>query len=205
MKQSDQLFDAVNIAAIPDREFRVLNALNVSIYRCLSKYEVIFQIIDRNETEYNREVVLLCWELVDWLERTRKILGLGAGIKKNDPEYILTYKKLESAEQFRHSLQHFDKYINESNDSSAAPLGSVSAIRMESKDEIMAVVFTPGLVRGSGVDLGNFSMPEKMIDKVDFVTLELNGERLNLSEIARKLLKYYEYIRESTAVKYPKT
>ena len=205
MKRSEQLFDSVDVSAIPDREFRVLNALNVSIHRCLSKYEVIFQIIDRDETEYNREIVLLCWELVDWFERTRKILGLGAGIKKNEPGYILTFRKLESAEQLRHKLQHFDRFINESKDPSVAPLGSVSAIRIDSNDELVCLVFTPGIVRSDDVGLGQFELPDKMVDKVDFVTLELNGERMNLSEVARELLKYCEYLRASIASKYPKT
>ena len=128
LKQNETLFDNVDVLAIPEREYRVLNALDVAIHRCLQKYELIFQIIAQDKTEMNRALVLLTWELIDWFDRTRKILGYGAGIKKKEPAFVLAYKELEKAEDFRNILQHFDNFIKDTQNNLYAPLGSVSAI-----------------------------------------------------------------------------
>ena len=209
MKQGDRLFDNVDVLKIPEREYRVLNALDVCIHRCLYKYELIFQIIDKNKTELDSTLVLITWELIDWLDRTRKILGYGAGLNKKDPDFILTYQQLDKAEDFRHILQHFDGFINKTNGNSYAPLGAVTAINWLGDkgqgNEFKILTFTVGNVRGVGVDLGSVEMPEIIKEKVDYVTLQFEDEKLNISEIAYKLLPFYESLRETIEIKYPKT
>lgn len=206
MNKNDRLFDNVDVMSIPEREFRVLNALDVSIHRSLSKYEVIFQIIAQDRVEMNQNLVLLVWELIDWLERTRKILGYGAGLKKKDSAYVLVFNALGKTEDFRHILQHFDNFLNKSVQSMEAPLGAVSAIHWigqnDEQGEFRILTYNAGTIRGAGVELGGIEIPKNIQDKVDFVTLQLEGKSLNLSEILRRLLKYYEQLKKEIEKKY---
>jgi hypothetical protein len=204
MKQGDRLFDTVDIGKIPDREFVVLNALDVSIHRSLEKYEFVYQVIDQNRTEMNRNVVLVCWELVDWVERSRKILGYGTGLKKKEPEYILAYRALAKGEEFRHSLQHFDKFIQESLKHDFSPLGAVTALKYVDANNLEFCSYVPGILRENKW-LGSTDLNVQMKDKVDHVTLEFHEQKLNLSEISRALLRYYEFLRSEVTNRYEKT
>jgi len=204
IKQNDQLFDNVNVDSIPDRYFRVLNALNVSIHRCLQKYEAIYQIIAQDKTNMNRSVVLLTWELVDWIDRTKKILRNGAGLQKKGTEYQLLTRLLKNSTELRNVLQHFDKFLTRSMDSDFAPLGAVSVIHQVDNDTIKAMVFNAGVVR-SKTDMGRIEIPRVMHDDVDYLTLQIDGKSLNVSEVARKLLSFYSMLRDSLAEEYPNT
>ena len=203
LQQNDRLFDNADVASIPDNEFRALNALDVSISRCLQKYEVIFQIVAQDKTEMNRSLVLLTWELVDWFERTRKILHCAKGIKHNEPAFGLISRSLNAAEDFRHILQHFDRFLKRSYDTDFAPLGAVSAIHMLDDGSFRALVYNAGTVLGN-TNMGSVQLPEQMIGPVDYVTLQIDGQELNISEIARKLLDYYTTLRNRVSKKYPK-
>lgn len=201
--KNDRLFDNVNIAAIPDRHFRVLNALDVFIYRCLEKYEVIFQIVAQDKTGMNRNLVLMTWEIVDWLERTRKILGYGAGLKKSTPEFQMIMRSLENAKELRNTLQHFDSFLNRSDTHDLAPLGAVSVIHTLDENNMKAMVYTLGTIKPE-TNLGNAQIPKVIYDEVDHVTLQLDGQELNISEMLRKLLPFYAHLREQISEKYPK-
>lgn len=209
LETKDKLFDNVDIEAIPERPFRVLNALDVSIHRCLSKYEVIYQIIDKDQTDMTRSLVYLSWELVDWLERTRKILGHGAGLKTKEPAYKILMSRLASAESFRDELQHFNQFVEQSIGTDFAPLGSVTALRADvvkngSCEEFSFLSFNLGALRGTQT-MGHFEMPPKaMNNRVDHVTLHLGGEQVDLSKILEGLLAYYKQLRDDLAKEYPK-
>ena len=203
IKQNEGLFDNVDIDSIAARAFRVLNALAVSIHRCLQKYEVIYQIIDQGKTDMNRSVVLLTWELVDWLERTRKIIGNGAGLKKKDPVLQLLTRSLDNAKDLRNVLQHFDQFLTRSMKSDFAPLGAVSAIHKLDDETVEFFVYNAGIVKGE-THMGQVEMPEEFFDNVDYVTLQIDGLNLNVSEIVRKLLLFYSRFRDQLAEKYPK-
>jgi len=203
IKQNEGLFDNVNIESIPDRDFHVLNALDVSIHRCLQKYEAIYQIIDQGKTDMNREVVLLTWELIDWLDRTREILNVGAGLKKKEPELQLLTRSLKNAKPLRNTLQHFKEFLPRSMKSDFAPLGAVSAIHKLDDETFDVFVYNAGIVRGK-TDMGQVKMPEEFFDNVDFVTLQIDNKSVNVSQIVRKLLPFYSRLRDQLAEKYPK-
>lgn len=200
--RNDRLFDNVNIEAIPDRHFRVLNALDVFIYRCLEKYEVIFQIIAQDKVGMNRNLVLMTWEIVDWLERTRKILGQAAGLKKNSPEFQMILRSLKNAKELRDTLQHFDSFLSRSSAYDLAPLGAVSAIQILDENNMKTSIFTLGTIKPE-TNLGTTQIPKMFYDKVDHVTLKLDGKELNISEILRKLLSFYAHLRTQISEKYP--
>ena len=202
LKPNDRLFDNADVASIPDREFRALNALDVSISRCLQKYEVIFQIVAQDKTEMNQSLVLLTWELVDWFERTRKILGCAAGLKKNESAFALITRSLKNAEEFRHVLQHFDGFLTRSQATDFAPLGAVSAIHMLADGSMRTLVYNAGTAR-SDTNMGSVKLPDKMNDPVDYVTLQIDGRELNVSEIARNLKTYYSSLRDRVSEKFP--
>lgn len=208
MARSDRLFDNVNVASICDRPLRVINAVDASIYRCLEKYEVIYQIILQQKYEMANNLVYLVWELVDWLERIRRLLGLGVGFERKTVHYREAVLALKEAEDFRHKLQHFDKFISSSVGGDQSLLGSVTAIVNEGSEPegiyatFRCVSFNLGLL-SPGKSLGSMEIPEKMSDAVDYVTLHLGSDSLNLSKILRKLLKFYQEARVELAQKYP--
>ncbi len=208
MARTDRLFDKVDLESLNDRQLRVINAVDASIYRCLEKYEVIYQIIFQQKTEMTSNLVYLVWELVDWLERTRKLLGLGVGFDKNTDHYKEAVSALRVAEEFRHKLQHFDRFINSSVGDGQALLGSVTAFACEDIEpngnckSFRFESFNLGLLRGEK-SLGSMVMPDRMFDSVDYVTLHLGADSVNLSKILRKLLKFYQEARSELAHKHP--
>ena len=201
MRQGARLFDNADVLAIPDRQFRVLNALDLSIHRCLFKYEAIYQIIEQDRTELNRNLVLLVWELIDWFERSRRIMNLGTGFGKN----VATRKakdSLKKVENLRHTLPHFDNFVKGSAEVDFAPLGAVTAIHRSVEKEFRVLVFNPGTVRGA-TNLGKVRIPEKTVERVDHVTLLLEGQELNVSAVARDVLDYYEELRNQISKSFP--
>lgn len=208
LARSDRLCDNVDVDSLNDRQLRTINAVDASIYRCLEKYEVIYQIIFQQKSEMAANLVYLVWELVDWLERTRKLLGLGVGFDRKTAYYKEAVAALREAEALRHKLQHFDKFVSSSIGEDQALLGSVTAcvhegIEPDGKHERLRVEsFNLGLLRADK-HLGSFEMAENMFDPVDHVTLHLGTESVNLSPILRKLLKFYQEARVELAQKFP--
>ena len=172
------------------------------------KYEFIFQVVYQDKVELNQNVVLVTWELVDWLDRTRKILGYGAGLKKKNPAYILAIRELNKGQDFRNILQHFDNFIKDTTSSSYAPLGAVSAIHYmgekEGKAEFRTLVYNAGSLK-SDTEMGSVKLPKKMKETVDHVTLQFEDKYLNISEIIYKLLEFYKSLRFAVEERYPKT
>ena len=201
MRSDERLFDNVAVETIPDREFRVLNALDVSLHRCMYKYEMIYQIVDQDKTEMSQNLVLLVWELVDWLERSRRIMHLGTGFSKT-PRFRKIENSLKSVTDLRNTLQHFDNYIKDSGTTDFAPLGAVTAIHRIDSNVFRLLVFNPGLLRADR-NLGGAQIPKTMTDRVDYVTLLLDKFELNLSPVMRNLHGYYEELRKLVSNKYP--
>lgn len=201
MRSDERLFDNVAVVSIPDRDFRVLNALDVSLYRCMFKYEAIYQIIDQDKTDMNQSLVLLVWELVDWLERTKRIVRLGTGFPKTAKSRKIA-NSLRSVVKLRNKFQHPKEFIPEPAARDFAPLGAVTAFHMLDNRQLRFLVFNPGLVK-SDSNLGAALVPSVMADRVDYVTLTLDGMELNLSPIMRDLHGYYEELRHLLSNKYP--
>ena len=51
--------------------------------------------------------------------------------------------------------------------------------------------------------MGSVKLPDKMNDPVDYVTLQIDGRELNVSEIARNLKTYYSSLRDRVSEKFP--
>lgn len=208
MARRDRLFDNVDLNALNERQLHVVNAVDASIFRCLEKYEVVYQIILQQKSDMIGNLVYLVWELIDWLERTRKLLGLSVGFDRKTSYYKDTFLALKAAEGFRHKLQHFDRFVNSSVGGDQALLGSVTAWEYKGVDtegsyeNLKFTSYNLGLVVGDK-SLGYSELPEKMYDTVDYVTLHLGTDSVNVSEILRTLLKFYQHARSELAETYP--
>lgn len=208
MARRDRLFDNVDLTELNERELRVINAVDASIFRCLEKYEVVYQIIQKQKTGMISNLVYLVWELVDWLERTRKLLGLGVGFNRKTIYYINAISALKKLKLFRNELQHFDKYVSSSCGGNQALLGSVTAYAYEGKGNagkpecLRIESYNLGLLIEDKL-LGSTKLPDKMYDFVDYVTLHLGTEAVNISEIMRSILTFYQEARLELAQKYP--
>lgn len=203
------IFDDADATKIPERYLHWLNAFDVAAHRALDKYELIYQAFEKPEQMTNREVACMTWELVDWLDRTRKILGSLAGLKRKDPLRILAERSLQEMVEVRNILQHFNEHIIEAITADFAPLGSISAIVITKKGDDGSVIelampfVAPGIVMGNK-DIGSVSMPGRARDDVDHVTLHLGEESANLSNVMYKLMDFYKQTRVELAEKYPK-
>ncbi|MEL7181064.1 MAG: hypothetical protein AAFN63_14635 [Pseudomonadota bacterium] len=208
MARGDRLFDNVDIESLNDRQLHVINAVDASIFRCLEKYEVIYQIILQQKTDMASNLVYLVWELADWLERTRKLLGLGVGFDRKTIHYREAVSGLKKVENLRHKLQHFDRFVSSSVSNNQALLGSVTACVCEGIEStgkhkrLRFESYNLGLLRAEK-SLGSIEMPVRMLDTVDHVILHLGSESVNLSEILRKLLKFYQEARVELQQEYP--
>ena len=116
----------------------------------------------------------------------------------------MAYRALSKAEDIRHVLQHFDKFIQKSIENDFSPLGAVTALKYLDENNVEFYSFVPGSIKSNNV-AGTTDLNQRFVDKVDHVTLEFYEQKLNLSEIARTLQKYYEYLRSEIASKYKKT
>lgn len=60
------------------------------------------------------EIVGLAWDLVDWLDRLRKLVRIIGGVKREQQAwYRLAMRLLANVEDVRHTLQHFDERMGE--------------------------------------------------------------------------------------------
>lgn len=57
------------------------------------------------------QIIACCWDIIDWTERLRKLLGYGAGIKKKEDWFKALMKAVAPAEEIRHTLQHLDGHM----------------------------------------------------------------------------------------------
>lgn len=208
MARKDRLLDNVNLNALNERQLRVINAVDASIIRCLEKFELVYQIILQQKSDMNSNVVYLVWELIDWLERTRKLLGLGVGFHRKASYYNDAFAAFQEIEEFRHKLQNLDRSVNSSVGENQALLGSVTAWVHEGKvsegkcDNLRFESYNLGLI-SEGKSLGHSQLPDRIYDPVDYVTLHLGTEFVNLSKIMRMLLSFYQQARSELTGAYP--
>ena len=113
---------------LTDRPHAILNAVAFCFEQIEARYDRLCELLLQSKRE-NRfhEIISTAWDLIDWVERLRKLLGKGAGIKKKEEWYQVAMRVLAPAEDLRHFLQHFDNSVEECLDKNVSVFGSVSA------------------------------------------------------------------------------
>jgi hypothetical protein len=122
---------AIHSPDLNERAHAILNSVSFCFAQIHTHYERICNLIEfyhqRPEPE---DVIGAAWDVIDWVERLRKLLHKGAGIKKKEAWYQAAIRKLEPAEEIRCFLQHFDTGIEECLRSQLSVFGYVAACRV---------------------------------------------------------------------------
>lgn len=139
----------------------------------------------------NNSVVGAAWDIIDWMERLRKVLSVSAGIKKNDDWYRAIMSDLPQVEEVRHFLQHFDCQIGKLVDGSYPLMGSVIArYPLENGSYTRILMSTPiRYADDNKILVRGFVVPIAMEGDVDCIVLSIAEKWINISLLMTSLRK----------------
>lgn len=125
-------------------------------------------------------VLSLGWDIIDWSEKLRKLLGAARGIKKKDLWFKSIEEKLNKLKEVRDFIQHFDSNLNKSNDVGITPMGELT-VRLNGKyyPNIRYAIFKAE--RGVGFDL--FEL-QKSNREFQYEKLEMSGDIISSAKIS---------------------
>lgn len=158
------------------------------------------------------EIVSLAWDIVDWLERARKIFGVISGIPKNNNHYSSIMKLLEPAERFRQILQHYDSEVIKRAVEGMYPVmgGVIATFRRGESWYGRILLSTPARFPGDKeVNIAGVKfIKDNMQGDIDGITLSVTSHAINLSEILCKLklekIKLSTYLEQTFDFHWPK-
>lgn len=147
------------------------------------------------DVEYPRrnEIVGLAWDLIDWLDRVRKLLHVLAGVKREQqPWYRSAVRVLDQVEEMRHALQHFDRQMKQFIEGQYPLHGSVAATfpgRLAPTHTRILLSTPARFVADRKVTITQVSFPRRMEGEVDGITFSVGDRSIDLSEVMRVLEK----------------
>lgn len=149
---------------------------------------------------FRNEIVSLAWDVVDWLERSRKIFGSLAGIPKKDQRYVSVMNALLPATKYRHMLQHYDSDVITTLVKNTFPLmGAVLAAYSDEKHNYGRVIIsTPARYAGDQTIsiAGAKAIAAHAKSPIGSITLSLANATINLSVLFEELDSCTNDIRE---------
>lgn len=146
----------------------------------------------RFESKKVNSVVGKCWELIDWIDRLRKLLGYAAGLKKREDWYKNLVRALESIKHVRHFIQHFDGELNKYVASSFPLMGSIIAFFPANDGVYMEInVSSPTKTPYDNkiVITKNYVFPESITGEINNITFCLESNTINLSNLFLSIQK----------------
>jgi hypothetical protein len=135
------------------------------------------------------EIVGLAWDIVDWMDRLRKILNSVSGVKRKTGWYKDLTDALSHAESLRNLFQHFDGNIKKFVDGSYPIMGSITAIYQSGAGAYARVVVsTPARFAGdSEMHIEGFVLPTSATKPLENVTLAVGKDFANLTAIFQSI------------------
>ena len=139
------------------------------------------------------EIVGLTWDLIDWLDRVRKLLQIIAGAKREQqPWYRSAMQALGQVEEVRHVLQHFDERMKEFIEGEYPLHGAVTATfpgRL-APTHTRILLSTPARFAGDrSITIAQVDFLPKVEGEVDGVIFSIGRRSIDLSEVMRVLEK----------------
>lgn len=194
----------IPIENIDKRKHVLFNSLEFVFSQINTRYELLVEHFLLHDESDQSIGVSLAWDIIDWSDRLRKLLGNGAGLKKKEDWYVEIISHLESVEDARHFIQHFDRSLNANLAESKPPLGHVSALFPRENNAFEVKVKNAGsfyLEKGERFKLGGFRMPASIEFPVDHISIFIGEHSVNLSELSRAVMRanksFTEYIRNT--------
>lgn len=159
--------------------------------------------------QHGNSLVAQAWDLVDWIERLRKIMGKVSGVKKNAPWLRNLVKGLKPTEELRHFIQHFDRSLSVILDGSYPLMGSLIAFfSCKGQPYVRVLISTPARYAGDQhVHISGFLLPKELGDSVGEVTLSVANQHLNISQMVNMVREarssFAKDVRESYDFEWP--
>lgn len=134
-------------------------------------------------------IVSLAWDIVDWCDRLRKILGAIAGVRRKENWYQQLVTSLEATAEVRHFLQHYNREIKNFVAGSYPLMGSVSAcFPLESGWHTRCIPSTPlTSVYHRDFKVSGFQVPPYVEGDIDYVMFSIAEKYINITELTEKL------------------
>ena len=140
--------------------------------------------------ERGNDLVSAAWDVVDWIDRLRKVLGAVAGVKRKEDWYRETMKAVGCAKQMRDFFQHYDRSLTTFVDGGYPLMGSVvCSFPADNGGAYRRVVMaTPVRYAGDpGVCVGGIAKTAHASGKVSSIILSIADRFIDLSDVTSTL------------------
>lgn len=177
----------IPIENIDKRKHVLFNSIEFVFDQIENRYGSLVHAFIRYE-EIDKSIgVSIAWDIIDWSDRLRKLLGFGAGLKKKEGWYIEICSHLGCVEDARNFIQHFDRSINANLGASIPPLGHVTALIPVARGFEVKVMNAGSfyIEKGQDFKVGSFKIPKNIESPVDHISLFIGEHSVNLSELFR--------------------
>ncbi len=175
---------------INERAHITANGILFTLEQISTRYNLLFDLILRNEKKHKNNIVGLSWDVVDWINRLRILLINGAGIKQKEEWYKNAIATLSENKDIRDYIQHYEEKITDLLASERPALGYVSALIPVSEKEFKAQVYTAGsllLTPHKEKVFGGFRMPKQVGPPLDHISLFIGNFSLNITELVDEI------------------
>lgn len=139
--------------------------------------------------EHGNHMVSLAWDLVDWCDKLRRVLGSPAGLEKKLDWYKRLVKILRNTEDMRHFLQHYNAELERFVVGSFPLMGTVYAC-FQSSDGLYTRVIPSTPIASAyheDVRICGFEIPDHLASPFGNLCFSIATMALNLSEVVAKL------------------
>jgi hypothetical protein len=130
-------------------------------------------------------MVSLGWDIVDWCDRLRKMLGVIAGIKRKEEWYLQFKVELKIVEDIRNFLQHYDKETNNFVLESYPLMGAIYAYFPAQNGWYARLIPSTPLasIYHERFEVSGIDLPLRGEDDIDFVTFSVAEKAVNLTRL----------------------
>ena len=173
----------------------LVTTLNIS-------YDRLKSMLLKNADDLAEELLMIdVWHIIDTSHRLRCILEKTPGIKKNEPWFQLTLRKLQKTEDIRNFIQHYNREIDSLLTNVKPLLGHLSWYEDINDKEFKVVTIIPGNIR-KFQGLGVVNPAGRLIrDKIDLITFYIGNCKISLSDIFYQLIEFIVGIEKHIEVK----
>lgn len=182
----------IDKSLMEDKAYNLLASVIFSMRQIKNRYEAIEKEVCSHYVSPDH-IVSLGWDMVDWCEKLRKLLGLGRGFKKKDEWCKNILSDLDALKDVRNFMQHFDREVNKSNQSYLNLLGSLK-VQLNGKYHRNQTSWTFTIENSINISLLNqqnrtftFDSVAMSGDIIRSATFTLAGKDIDLNELRSKV------------------
>jgi len=173
-----------------EREFIFIEAIVSTIKTIDISYCRLIECLNSKTVSADEFLMIEVWNIIDSSHRLRCLLDKTPSIKKNEPCFQLTIRKLKTVEPIRHFIQHYDREINNLISNVMPLMGHLSFVVAKNRKEYQVISIVPGYVRKyKGLEMVN-PLGHQIVSEIDLIEFYINHLRVSLSDIYHQLGKF---------------